>query len=47
MAELNYQKGITLNFNLRKPTSKRPTNLYASSISHQYITHPSLLASLH
>lgn len=29
MAELNYQKELTLNFNLRKPTSKRPTNVYA------------------
>lgn len=29
MAELNYLKELTLNFNLRKPTSKRPTNVYA------------------
>lgn len=29
MAELNYAKEMTLNFNLRKPTSKRPTNVYA------------------
>lgn len=29
MAELNYLKELTLNFNLRKPTSKRPTNIYA------------------
>ena len=29
MAELNYPKELTLNFNLRKPTSKRPTNVYA------------------
>ena len=29
MAELNCLKELTLNFNLRKPTSKRPTNVYA------------------
>ena len=29
MAELNYVKGLTLNFNLRKPSSKKPTNVYA------------------
>ena len=29
MAELNHLKEPTLNFNLRKPTSKRPTNVYA------------------
>ena len=29
MAELNYLKELTLNFNLRKPTSKKPTNVYA------------------
>ena len=29
MEQLNYAKGMTLNFNLRKPLSKRPTNLYA------------------
>lgn len=29
METLNYAKGVTLNFNLRKPLSKRPTNLYA------------------
>ena len=29
MTELNYAKELTLNFNLRKPTSKRPTNIYA------------------
>ena len=29
MAVLNYLKELTLNFNLRKPTSKRPTNVYA------------------
>lgn len=29
MAELNFLKELTLNFNLRKPTSKRPTNVYA------------------
>ena len=29
MSELNYAKGLTLNFNLRKPTSKKPTNIYA------------------
>ncbi len=29
MEQLNYAKGVTLNFNLRKPHSKRPTNLYA------------------
>jgi hypothetical protein len=29
MTELNYLKEMTLNFNLRKPTSKRPTNVYA------------------
>ena len=29
MAELNYVKELTLNFNLRKPSSKRPTNVYA------------------
>ena len=29
MEQLNYAKGATLNFNLRKPMSKRPTNLYA------------------
>ena len=29
MEQLIYAKGVTLNFNLRKPHSKRPTNLYA------------------
>ena len=29
MEQLNFAKGVTLNFNLRKPHSKRPTNLYA------------------
>ena len=29
METLNYAKGVTLNFNLRKPQSKRATNLYA------------------
>ena len=29
MEQLHYAKGMTLNFNLRKPLSKRPTNLYA------------------
>ena len=29
METLNYAKGVTLNFNLRKPQSKRPTNIYA------------------
>ena len=29
METLNHAKGMTLNFNLRQPHSKRPTNLYA------------------
>ena len=29
METLNYAKSVTLNFNLRKPRSKKPTNIYA------------------
>ena len=29
MEKLNNAKGVTINFNLRRPHSKMPTNLYA------------------